>query len=157
MSIDYEQRAFISRTPSLLSTTCGRPLVSVVIVSYNTREETLACLASLKAQTVGFPHEVIVLDNASPDGSADAIRRAHPDIRLIESKDNLGFAGGNNVAAKYATADHILLLNPDTIILDRAIERLVDVRARQRRRPRSGAAARCLAMAGSIRRAALRA
>jgi GT2 family glycosyltransferase len=114
----------MSSDPSLPSLNTSRPLVSIVIVSYNTREETLACLASLKAQTVGFPHEVIVLDNASPDGSADAIRRAHPDVRLIESKDNLGFAGGNNVAAKFATADHILLLNPDTIILDRAIERL---------------------------------
>ena len=101
-----------------------RPLVSVVIVSYNTRDETLACLASLKAQTAGFPHEVIVLDNASPDGSADAIRRMHPDVHLFESNVNLGFAGGNNAAAQYATADHILLLNPDTIILDRAIERL---------------------------------
>jgi GT2 family glycosyltransferase len=100
------------------------PLVSIVIVSYNTCDETLACLASLQAQTVGFPYEIIVVDNASPDGSAEAIRGAYPGIRLIESKDNLGFAGGNNVAAKYARAEHILLLNPDTIILDRAIERL---------------------------------
>lgn len=102
----------------------GRPLVSIVVVSYNTCEETLACLASVKAETAGFPYELIVLDNASPDGSAAAIRAAHPDVRLIASETNLGFAGGNNAGARLATADHILLLNPDTIILDRAIERL---------------------------------
>ena len=102
-----------------------RPHVSIIVVSYNTCAETLACLASLKAQTSGFDHEVIVIDNASPDGSAAAIRRQHTQVRLIDSEENLGFARANNVAAQEATSDLILLLNPDTIILDRAIERLV--------------------------------
>lgn len=101
-----------------------KPRVSIIIVSYNTCAETLACLASVKAQTRDLAHEIIVIDNASPDGSAVAIARAHPDVRLIASTDNLGFALANNIAAREARADHILLLNPDTIILDRAIERL---------------------------------
>lgn len=100
------------------------PRVSILIVSYNTCAETLACLASLRTQTAGFPHEVILIDNASPDGSADAIARAFPEVHLIASQDNLGFARANNVAARAAKSDLILLLNPDTIILDRAIERL---------------------------------
>ena len=101
-----------------------RPEVSIVIVSYNTRAETLACLASVEAQTPSLSHEVIVVDNASPDDSAEAIREAFPDVRLIASPVNLGFARANNVAAREARADLILLLNPDTLILDRAIERL---------------------------------
>ena len=74
------------------------PRVSIIVVSYNTCAETLACLASLQAEMAGFSHEVIVIDNASPDGSAAAIRGEHPHIRLIESEDNLGFARANNVA-----------------------------------------------------------
>lgn len=109
--------------------TIDHPRVSIVIVSYDTRAETLACLASLRAETAGFAHEVIVIDNASPDGSAEAIAAAHPDIRLIRATDNLGFAAANNVAAREARADHILLLNPDTIILDRAIPRLMSFAA----------------------------
>ena len=101
------------------------PQVSIVIVSYNTRDETLACLASIAEQTRDLPHEVIVIDNASPDDSADAIAQAFPNVRLIASYENHGFARANNIAAREASADLILLLNPDTIILDRAIEKLI--------------------------------
>ena len=74
------------------------PRVSILVISYNTREMTLDCLRSLEAETT-VPHEVIVVDNNSPDGSADAIAAAFPEFRLIASPDNLGFAKGNNVAA----------------------------------------------------------
>jgi GT2 family glycosyltransferase len=100
------------------------PVVSILVISYNTRAMTLACLASVVAET-SVPYELIVLDNASTDGSAAAIAAAFPDIRLIASADNLGFAGGNNVAARKARAKYILLLNPDTLVLERAIDRLV--------------------------------
>ncbi len=110
------------------------PRVSVLVISYNTRELTLACLRSLREQTQ-VPHEVIVLDNASSDGSAEAIAAEFPDYRLIASTENLGFARGNNVAARDARGHYILLLNPDTVVLDQAIDRLV---AFAERRPEAG-------------------
>jgi GT2 family glycosyltransferase len=100
------------------------PLVSILVISYNTRAMTLECLRSVVAETT-VPHELIVVDNASPDGSAAAIAAAFPDIRLIASRENLGFAKGNNVAAREAKGDYILLLNPDTLVLEHAIDRIV--------------------------------
>lgn len=100
------------------------PVVSILVISYNTRAMTLDCLASVAAETT-VPHEVIVLDNASPDGSAAAIAEAFPGLRLIASPENLGFAQGNNVAARAARGRYLLLLNPDTVVLDRAVDRLV--------------------------------
>ena len=100
------------------------PLVSILVISYNTKAMTLACLASIAAET-RVAHEVIVLDNASPDGSAAAIAAAHPGIRLIASAENHGFAKGNNLAAAEARGGYLLLLNPDTLVLDGAIDRLV--------------------------------
>ena len=100
------------------------PRVSILVISYNTREMTLDCLRSIAAQTT-IPHEVIVLDNNSPDGSAAAIAAAFPEMRVIASAENHGFAKGNNIAARYARGDYLLLLNPDTVVLDQAIDRLV--------------------------------
>ena len=102
----------------------GAPVVSILVISYNTRAMTLDCLRSVIVETT-VPYELIVVDNASPDGSAAAIAEAFPEIRLIASDRNLGFARGNNVAAWEARGRYLLLLNPDTIVLDRAIDRLV--------------------------------
>lgn len=110
------------------------PAVSILVISYNTKAMTLDCLRSISEQTT-IPHEVIVVDNNSPDGSAAAIAEAFPDIRLIASPENLGFAKGNNVAAQWARAPLILLLNPDTVVLDGAIDKLV---AFSERRPAAG-------------------
>jgi N-acetylglucosaminyl-diphospho-decaprenol L-rhamnosyltransferase len=100
------------------------PDISVIIVSYNTRAMTLECIRSILAQTAKVRYEVIVFDNASLDGSAEAIRANFPQIELIASKENLGFARANNVAATHARARRFLLLNPDTVILSQAIDRL---------------------------------
>jgi GT2 family glycosyltransferase len=105
-------------------TAAEKPVVSILVISYNTRAMTLDCLASVVAETT-MPYELIVLDNASPDGSAAAIAAAFPDLRLIASAENLGFAKGNNVAAHAARGDYILLLNPDTLVLDHAVDRIV--------------------------------
>ncbi|HVL20321.1 MAG TPA: glycosyltransferase, partial [Amaricoccus sp.] len=114
------------------------PVVSILVISYNTRDMTLDCLRSVVAETT-VPHELVVLDNASPDGSAAAIAMAFPadtpGFRLIASPENLGFARGNNVAAREAKGDYILLLNPDTLVLDQAIDRIV---AFAERTPRAG-------------------
>jgi GT2 family glycosyltransferase len=99
------------------------PVVSVLVVSHGTRALTLDCLRSLRDQT-SVPHEVIVFDNASADGSAEAIARDLPDVRLIASPANLGFSAGCNAAATHARGRYILLLNPDTLVLDHAVDRL---------------------------------
>ena len=74
-------------------------MLSILVVSYNTRAMTLDCLRSVVAET-RTPYELIVLDNASADGSAAAVAAEFPQARLIASPENLGFAEGNNVAAR---------------------------------------------------------
>jgi len=101
-----------------------RPL-TVIVVSYNTRELTLDALRSLRDQTDPALYELIVVDNLSSDGSADAVVREFPSARLIRSERNLGFAAANNLAAKQAVGEYLLLINPDTVTLDRAVERLL--------------------------------
>lgn len=98
--------------------------VTIIIVSYNTKEMTLECIHSVYEQTSGISFEVIVFDNDSSDGSAEAIEELFPQIRLIKSPDNLGFAKANNEASQLASGQYLLLLNPDTIILDGAIQKL---------------------------------
>lgn len=102
------------------------PAVSIIIVSYNTRALTCDCLASLKAETPDLGAEIIVVDNASSDGSADAIASAHPDVELIALDENIGFARANNLASRQARGEFILLLNPDTLVQNRAVEKLID-------------------------------
>ncbi|MCI5225189.1 MAG: glycosyltransferase family 2 protein [Candidatus Electrothrix sp. AX2] len=97
---------------------------SVIIVSYNTQKFTLECLRSVYEQTQDITYEILVVDNASSDGSAEAIESEFPDIRLIKSKENLGFAAANNLAAEKAKGDYILLLNPDTVIIDSAVQKI---------------------------------
>jgi len=99
--------------------------VSIVVVSFNTREFTLACLKSIYRETSGAEFEVIVFDNASSDGSADAIAAEFPQARLIRSHQNVGFAAANNLSAAEAGGEYLLLLNPDTVVLDNAVRRLL--------------------------------
>ncbi|MEM8728362.1 MAG: glycosyltransferase family 2 protein [Pseudomonadota bacterium] len=101
------------------------PDVTVIIVSYNTRELTLACLDTLLTRGGDVTCEVIVYDNASQDGSAEAIAAAFPQVTLIASKENLGFAKANNIVADMAAAPFLLLLNPDTETYEKAIENLL--------------------------------
>ncbi|WP_020523173.1 glycosyltransferase family 2 protein [Catelliglobosispora koreensis] len=89
--------------------------VTVVVVSYNTRDLTLKTLASLASCAGDFALETIVVDNASSDGSADAICAAFPNVSVARSKTNLGFAQAVNLAASQAQGRYLLLLNPDTV------------------------------------------
>ena len=100
------------------------PELSVLVVTYGSPELTRACLASLLAEAPESC-EVIVVDNASGDGTPDMVEREFPAIQLIRSDRNLGFARANNVAARAARGEYLLLLNPDTIVLDRAPGRLL--------------------------------
>lgn len=100
------------------------PDVSILVVSYNTRELARACLASIFRETHSVSFEVIVVDNDSSDGSPEMIRREFPAVLLIESGSNLGFAAANNLAVQRARGAWLLLLNPDTVVLDGAVQKL---------------------------------
>ena len=102
-----------------------QPVLSIIVVNYNTRDMTQACLDSVLAETKETPFELIVVDNASSDGSAEAIAAHRSNSQLIALDKNIGFAGANNLAAKLARGRYILLLNPDTIVTDNAIDRLM--------------------------------
>lgn len=98
-----------------------RPVeLSIIIISYNTKTFTLEALESLFRHPPPVDFEVILLDNLSPDGSAEAIRLGFPQIDLIEHPRNVGFALGNNIAAERARGRRILLLNPDTVSLEKS-------------------------------------
>jgi GT2 family glycosyltransferase len=90
--------------------------VSVVIVSFNTRELTIKCLKSVFEQN-HVAYEVIVVDNASSDNSAKEIKKTFPQVSVIENNVNTGFAHANNQAIKQANGRYILLLNSDTVLL----------------------------------------
>lgn len=96
------------------------PDLSVVIVSYNTRDLLRNCLKSLR-ESIGLQPEVIVVENASSDGSAAMIRDEFPDVSLLDQTVNTWFCGGNNIGIGRATAEYVLLLNPDTEVAPDAL------------------------------------
>jgi GT2 family glycosyltransferase len=110
----------------------SKPTVSIIVLNYKSCEDTLDCLRSLEHLTYA-PTQVIVVDNDSNDGSAEAIRAAYPDLLLIETGANLGFTGGNNAGIRRALADgadYIMLLNNDTIVAPDMVEIMVGVMER---------------------------
>jgi GT2 family glycosyltransferase len=106
-----------------MSSTAPAPDVSVVIVSYNTRALLHDCLQAVRAST-SIALETFVVDNASPDGSGDMVAETFPEVHLIRSPENRGFAAANNLAIHDARGRYVLLLNPDTIVQPDTISRL---------------------------------
>jgi GT2 family glycosyltransferase len=98
--------------------------LDVIIVSHNTRDDLLACLASLAEHPPALPHRVVVVDNASSDGSVDAVRQARPSVEVVALAENLGFGAANNVAMRASSAELLLLLNSDTLVPAGAIDAL---------------------------------
>lgn len=99
--------------------------LSVVIISWNTCDLLAKCLASVARDPVADCSEIIVVDNASQDGSGEMVRTQFLQVRLIQNSENVGFARANNQAIREASGQYILLLNPDTEVLDSAISALV--------------------------------
>ncbi|MEO0480512.1 MAG: glycosyltransferase family 2 protein [Planctomycetota bacterium] len=99
--------------------------LSIVVLSWNTKDLTLACLESLFAEEPNFHREVIVVDNGSKDGSADAIAERFPEARLFRNEVNQGYSGGNNQGAREARGQFLCLLNSDTEVRPGALDRLV--------------------------------
>jgi O-antigen biosynthesis protein len=100
--------------------------VSVIIVNYNVRDFLHQALLSIQKSLKGIRSEIIVVDNASDDGSAEMVRRQFPHVSLILNASNLGFAKANNIALKQAIGKFILLINPDTIVQEDTIHVMVE-------------------------------
>lgn len=107
-----------------MSSSRSAPLVSVIIVSYNTRELLLQCLDAVERGTE-VPHEVIVVDNGSRDGSPDAVEQRFPDTVVIRQQ-NVGFGRGNNAGLQQAGGRFVLLLNSDVLVRPQCVDRLAD-------------------------------
>ncbi|SHG69494.1 glycosyltransferase family 2 protein [Flagellimonas flava] len=102
-----------------------KPLVSIITINYNESGVTLDLLRSIRG--LSYPnYEVVVVDNASPEDNPDVIKEQFPEVNLIKSKENLGFAGGNNLGVKQANGDYLLFINNDTIVPENFIEPLVE-------------------------------
>jgi GT2 family glycosyltransferase len=99
--------------------------VSVVIISWNTADLLKQCLQSVFSETLNIDFEVVVVDNASSDRSAEMVAQEFPEVILIANTKNLGFAAANNQGIETARGRYVLLLNSDTIVLDGAIQRTV--------------------------------
>lgn len=104
------------------------PELSIIILNFNVKDLLINCLESVFASKGKLDRwQVIVVDNASSDGSVEAAKDRFSQVELIENETNLGFAAGNNVGVKYAEAPVILFLNPDTVIKDHAIQKSLEV------------------------------
>ena len=99
--------------------------LSVVVVSYNTKEMTEACLASLFNNVGNLRAQVILVDNNSADGSVEMVKEKFPNVELIENSDNRGFAVANNQGFEISTGKFVLLLNSDTVVLGDVLEKSV--------------------------------
>lgn len=100
--------------------------VSIILVNWNTRDLLKECISSIFAQTKSN-FEIFVVDNASDDESAQMVRNYFPTVKLIENSQNLGFAAATNQAINVCQGKYIFLLNPDTKILDHAIDKLIAI------------------------------
>ena len=112
-----------------------KPEISIVIVSWNTRDLLRACLKSIYATMDEIAFEVIVVDNASEDGSAEMVESEFPEATLIRSESNLGFAAGCNLGLRKATGRFLMILNSDAELTAGAVSRMLDF---MERRPDAG-------------------
>ncbi len=102
-------------------------MLSIIIVNWNTREFLKKCLASIYQFPPDCDFEIIVVDNASQDSSAEMVRTDFPSVKLLEPGSNLGYADGNNLGFSEAQGDFLLTLNPDTEFIDYAIRNCISI------------------------------
>lgn len=117
-----------------MSLVCGQPKVmdhthpvlSVVIVSWNTRKLVLKCLESLERSRVRVPMEIILVDNASADATSEAVRQHFPHVRLVQNTENLGFAKANNIGIRLSSGEYVCLLNSDVVVPEGCLDKMLD-------------------------------
>jgi GT2 family glycosyltransferase len=100
-------------------------MLSIIIVNYNAEKLLQRCISSVYDETKQVPFDIWVIDNNSKDTSVLMVRQDFPQVNLVENKENVGFAKANNQAITKCAGDYILLLNPDTLILQNAIEKMI--------------------------------
>ena len=100
--------------------------LSLIIVNWNVKDLLEECIKFVYSQTKKVIFEIIVVDNNSTDGSIEMLEKQFRQIHLIKNNENVGFARANNQAIKQSKGEYILLLNPDTLVRDRAIEKMME-------------------------------
>ena len=101
--------------------------LDIVIVSYRSRELLRACLGALRANPSSVPMSIVVVDNDSRDGTDRMVTREYPDVNLVASPENLGFAAATNLGARRGNATYLLALNPDTAVTEGALDKVLAV------------------------------
>src|ERR1043166_3582567 len=111
---------------SWLATTASNRAIraSIIIVNYNGGEKLASCLKSVSAH-LDSRSEIILVDNASHDGSVDAVADHFPQVKLIRAGANLGFGAGNNLGVTHASGDYLIFLNPDTLVEENWLDALL--------------------------------
>ena len=100
--------------------------ITIIIVNWNTKELLRNCLRSIICKDSGIHAKIIVVDNDSKDGSGEMVSSEYPEVTLINSGGNLGFGKANNLGKGHVVGDYVLFLNPDTILMDGAIEKMTN-------------------------------
>lgn len=116
--------ALVSRPADPLSTTT--PALSIICVNWNSLNYLTECIESIYDSAPSLAFEIVVVDNASHEGGVDRLQEHFPEVTIIRSDRNLGFAGANNLGFRYTRGQYILLLNPDTKIIGSAIDLMLD-------------------------------
>lgn len=102
--------------------------LSVIILNYNVRYFLEQCVLSVQKALEGIDGEIIVIDNASLDGSCEMMKAKFPHIKLIENQDNLGFPKGNNIGVAQAKGEYICILNPDTVVAEDTFSKILNTK-----------------------------
>jgi len=100
--------------------------VSIICVNWNSLDYLLECIASIYEHTGGIAFEIVVVDNASPEGRVETLSDRFPEVKIVQSEKNVGFAGANNLGFWHSKGQHILLLNPDTKLMGPAINIMLE-------------------------------
>lgn len=110
--------------------------LSIIIVNWNSKDYLQKCIASILSSKIKVRYEIVVIDSGSFDGSGEMLKQCYPQVKFIQNDKNIGFAKANNVAFKASSGSHVLFLNPDTEVVDSAIDILFE---RMQKLPEAGA------------------